>query len=557
MGNRHLPFWPNVPRHLTPPATSLWFNAEVSATRFPRKTCVNYYDSELSFAAFRRQAEQLAGYLQKECGVKRGDRVGLYLQNSPQFIVAFYAILRADAMVVPINPMNMTMEIGHIISDSGASVVFAAQDSLSRVEPLIGHGLSRVIVACYSDYLTTPTDLNVPDWIRAPRQAHARPGVTLWNDALAAGAEPGPHLAGPEDLCVMPYTSGTTGNPKGCIHRHRSVMFTTVASAAWGRTYQDECALAVAPYFHVTGMQGSMNAPIYTGSTIVLLPRWDRDVAAALIKRNAVTVTTMVPTMVVDLLSSPNLASYDLSSLRRISGGGAAMPEAVAQKLKDQWGLGFIEGYGLSETAAATHVNPPDRPKKQCLGIPYFDVDSRVVNPDTLVELPPGETGEIISCGPQVFDGYWNNPTANATCFVELDGKRFFRTGDLGRTDEDGYFFLVDRLKRMINVAGFKVWPAEVESMLYSHPAIQEAVIIGCRDSRRGQAVKAVVVLKPASRGTVSEADLLRWAKDTMAAYKVPSSFELVETLPKTATGKIQWRVLQEQQDEREKSATG
>src|SRR3954469_2456176 len=244
MGNRHLPFWPNVPRNLTPPATSLWFNAEVSATRFPRKTCVNYYDSTLSFAAFRRQAEQLAGYLQKECGVKRGDRVGVYLQNSPQFIVAFYAILRADAMVVPINPMNMTMEIGHIVADSGAKVLFASQDSLSRVTPLIGHGLSQVIVACYSDYLTTPSDLNVPDWIRAPRQSHAGPGVTLWSDAMAAGAEPGPHLAGPEDLCVMPYTSGTTGNPKGCIHRHRSVMFTTVASAAWGRTYQDECALA-------------------------------------------------------------------------------------------------------------------------------------------------------------------------------------------------------------------------------------------------------------------------------------------------------------------------
>jgi fatty-acyl-CoA synthase len=559
MGTRHLPFWPPVPRHLTPPATSLWFNLEVSATRFPNKTCINFYESVLTFSAVRREAERLAGFLSQACGVRRGDRVGIYLQNSPQFIIAYYAILRADAMVVPINPMNLTREVSHIVHDSGANVLFVAQDQLSRVAPLVGRGgdrcgepgLERVIVACYADHVTAPTDLEVPAWIRAPREPHTAPGVTLWSDAIAAGAQPGPHLATPDDLCVMPYTSGTTGNPKGCVHRHRSTMFTTVAGPQWNRIYQDECSLAVLPYFHVTGMQGGMNAPIYTGATIVLLPRWDRDVAAELIRRNRVTSLGMVPTMVVDLLSSPDLASYDLSSIRRIGGGGAAMPEAIAQKLKDLCGLDFVEGYGLSETMAPTHVNPPQRPKKQCLGIPYFNTESRVVHPDTLVELPPGETGEILSSGPQVFDGYWNNPDANAACFVELEGRRFFRTGDLGRTDEDGYFFLVDRLKRMINVAGFKVWPAEVEAMLYAHPAIHEAVIISCKDPRRGESAKAIVVLKPSARGTVDEAQLARWAHDNMAAYKVPSSFELADSLPKSATGKILWRVLQEQHDAR------
>ena len=178
-----------------------------------------------------------------------------------------------------------------------------------------------------------------------------------------------------------------------------------------------------------------------------------------------------------------------------------------------------------------------------------------MIDPTTLVELPSGEVGEIVSRGPQVFDGYWNNPEANAACFVELDGVRFFRTGDLGRTDEDGYFFLVDRLKRMINVGGFKVWPAEVEAMLYSHPAIQEAVIIARKDPRRGESVKAVVVLKPSARGQVDEAELIRWSREHMAAYKVPASFELAESLPKSATGKIQWRTLQEQQDERDRPA--
>jgi len=206
---------------------------------------------------------------------------------------------------------------------------------------------------------------------------------------------------------------------------------------------------------------------------------------------------------------------------------------------------------------APSHINPPHRPKKQCLGIPMFNTESRVVNPETMAELPPGEVGEVVTHGPQVFDGYWNNPAANAACFVEIDGKRFFRTGDLARTDEDGYFFLVDRLKRMINVAGFKVWPAEVEAMLYAHPAIQEAVVIARRDPRRGEAVKAVVVLRPSARGEIDEDQLMRWARDNMAAYKVPASFEFTDALPKSATGKILWRVLQEkeQQDERERAS--
>jgi fatty-acyl-CoA synthase len=559
MGTRHLQFWPNVPRTLTIPDTSLWINAEVSATRFPTRTCINFYDSILTFAAVRREAEQLAGYLQSVCGVRRGDRVGLYLQNSPQFVISYYAILRADAMVVPINPMLLTKEVGHIVADSGATTLIAAQDQLARIEPLLGTAVSHLVVACYGDYLTARTDLDVPAWITAPRQPlpAGATGAVLWSAALAAGAPLGPHLATADDLCVMPYTSGTTGQPKGCVLRHRHVMFTAVAVPQWNRTYQDESVLAVLPYFHVTGMQNSMNSPIYSGSTIVMLPRWDRGVAAQLIQRCRVTSMSTVPTMIVDLLSSPDLASYDLSSIRWLGGGGAAMPEAIAQKLQDLCGLTFIEGYGLTETIAPSHINPPQRPKKQCLGIPLFNTDSRVVNPDTMAELPPGEVGEIITCGPQVFDGYWNNPTANAACFVELDGRRFFRTGDLGRTDDEGYFFLVDRLKRMINVGGFKVWPAEIEAMLYSHPAIQEAVIIARHDPRRGESVKAVVVLKPSARGEVDEAQLLRWAKDNMAAYKVPSTFELAESLPKSATGKIQWRVLQEKEQAEERAAAG
>jgi fatty-acyl-CoA synthase len=250
--------------------------------------------------------------------------------------------------------------------------------------------------------------------------------------------------------------------------------------------------------------------------------------------------------MMIDFLSNPRLPEYDISSLRRVSGGGAAMPAAIAQKLFELTGLQYMEGYGLSETIAATHTNPPQLLKQQCLGIPLFNVDSRVVDPATMATLPPGEVGEIIMNGPQVFEGYWQDPQKTAEAFVEIDGKRFFRTGDLGYMDEDGFFFFTDRLKRMINASGFKVWPAEVEAMMYQNPAVQECCIIAARDPYRGETVKAVIVKKRGS--DASPEDIMQWAHAKMAAYKVPKLVEFVDALPKSATGKVMWRTLQEKE---------
>ena len=547
MSGRHFAFWPKgQPRSLSVPATSLFYNAEVSAARYPDKPYLVFYDSTVSFAEFRDEAERLAGWLQQACGVNKGDRVLLFMQNSPQYVIGYYGILRADAVVVPVNPMNLTNELRHYVKDSGATVALVAQEIYAQMQPMLAEGLEHILVAAYSDYLKQPTDLKVPEFIAAPRQAIGDAGVTPWSDVLARNLRPGPMTAGPDDLCVMPYTSGTTGQPKGCMHSHRTAMHTLIAGEYWFNMKPDTVRLAVLPFFHVTGMQGSMSGPLYTGATVVLLPRWDRDAAARLIQRYRIGAWTSIPTMVVDFLANPKLAEYDLSSIQRMSGGGAAMPEAVAQKLLDM-GITYVEGYGLSETIAPSHINPPERAKKQCLGIPLYDVDSRVVDAD-FRELPPGEAGEIVTCGPQVFRGYWNNPQATAAAFVDIDGKRFFRTGDIGRIDDDGYFFMVDRLKRMINASGYKVWPAEVEALLYGHPAIQEACGIGAADAHRGETVKAVVVIREASRGQVSEQDVIDWARANMAAYKAPRIVEIVDTLPKSATGKILWRALQEKQ---------
>jgi len=548
---------PHWPRHLSPhlaiPATNLFYNVEVSAARFPDKPFIDFYDTPVTFAQFKDEAEHVAGYLQQHCGVKAADRVLLYMQNSPQWVIAYYAILRANAVVVPVNPMNLTDELAHYIEDSGATTAFVAQDLYPRIAPLVGEGaggqseaaLQHLVVATYGDYLKCEPSSPLPPFVSAPRDVDG-PGVVHWADVLDARCAPGPLTAGADDLCVMPYTSGTTGKPRGCMHTHRSVMSTAVGGCNWFGSNQNAVMLAVLPFFHVTGMQGGMNSPLYTGASIVILPRWDRDAAARAIERHRITGWQAIATMVVDFISNPRIGEYDLSSLAWMRGGGAAMPDAVVRKLRDLTGLEYVEGYGMSETMAATHINPPQRPKPQCLGIPVFDVDARVIDPDTLDYVPDGEPGELIMHGPQVMLGYWRNPEATRVAFIERDGKRFLRTGDLVRRDAEGYYFMTDRLKRMINAAGFKVWPAEVEATMYRHPAIKEACVIGTRDERRGETVKAYVVLDPQRTGTVSEDDIIAWAHENMAAYKVPRIVQFVDSLPKSGSGKIQWRKLQE-----------
>src|ERR1700735_1361139 len=356
MRNAHFKFWPSQAMHnLCAPATNMFYNAEVSARRFPNKPFLIYYDTKVSFAEFHNEAERIAGYLEHRCAVRKGDRVLLLMQNSPQFIIGYYGILRANAVVVPLNPMNLTQEILRYAQDAGANTMLVSQELYPRVEPLLkSQELKHVIVAAYSDYLKEATTLAVPEFIPAPRIDYQAPGLSLWKEVLAADLKPGPLTAGPDDLCVMPYTSGTTGKPKGCMHTHRSVMSTLVGCNVWFPGAPDSTHLSVLPMFHVTGMQGGMNGPLYAGATIVILPRWDRDAAAQCMQRYGVTSGQSISTMMVVFLSTAMLGEYDLSKLSGTRGGGAAMPAAIARKLKDLTGLDYVEGYAMSETIAAS-----------------------------------------------------------------------------------------------------------------------------------------------------------------------------------------------------------
>jgi len=549
--------WPaRLPRSLVIPETTLWFNLEVSARRYPDKAAYSFFGRTLTFRELHRQAEALAGWLQDR-GVRAGDRVLLFMQNCPQFVVAFYAVQRADAVVVPVNPMNRVDEFGHYITDPQARVALTTADLAATVAEASqrlpeGQRLQHILATRFTDAMPeTLAPQEAPSeamlqWLRA--DPPLPPGTVRWIDALAADLRPGATSAGPDELALLPYTSGTTGLPKGCMHTHRTLMPNIVGGGLWGYGSAEAVSLGVVPMFHITGMLYGVLSPVYLGSTVVLMPRWDRELAGRLISHHRVSHWTCIPTMIIDLFGSPNYRSFDLRSLRYLSGGGAAMPQAVAERLQREFGIDFAEGYGLTETAAPSHANPPERAKLQCLGIPLYGVDSRIVDPETLRELPDGEVGEIVTHGPMVFKGYWGHPEATRAAFIEIDGKPFFRTGDLGRRDEEGYFFITDRLKRMINASGFKVWPSEVELLLFKCPLVQEACVIGARDDYRGETVKAVIVLRPEARATATAQDLIEWAREHMAAYKVPRIVQFVDALPRSGSGKVMWRQLQEKE---------
>jgi fatty-acyl-CoA synthase len=558
----HDAVWPpRVPRAIELPVTSLWFNLEASARRHPRLAASRFFGRALDYRELHAQAESLAGWLQQH-GVARGDRVAVLLQNCPQFLAAVYGIWRADAVVVPVNPMLRADELAHCLADAGARCVVAASDALPVVVEAIAaidapRRPSHVLAVRYADALPLPGDPALDEmpaawrpWLLHDAALPADDAQTQWHrwsDALAAGHVPGPQRDGIDALALIAYTSGTTGRPKGCMHRHASLMHNTLGASLWmGGIAPGYAALAAVPMFHITGFVYSLGVSVANAGTLVVMPRWERELAARLIERHAVKRWTCIPTMVIDLIASPSVTRDTLASIEVLSGGGSAMPQAVAERLLRDFGHVFIEGYGLTETAAPSHSNPLHAPKQQCLGIPIIGCDSRVIDPDTLTELPAGQTGEIVSAGPMIFDGYWQQPEATAAAFIELDGKRFFRSGDLGHRDEQGYFFITDRLKRMINASGFKVWPSEVELLLFKCPLVQEACVIGVHDAYRGETVKALIVPRT---GATPDADaVIAWAREHMAAYKVPRLVEFVESLPKSGAGKVMWRLLQERE---------
>ncbi len=539
------PGWPAyLPRTLVKPDTTLFANLEIAALRHADRTAIGFLGRDITYRELLDSSLRFAGWLQG-LGVRPGERVMVFMQNAPQWFMAYYGILRAGAVIVPANPMNKGDELRKLLADSGAVVlVCGAELATTAVEAAQGTAVRAVVAGACADYLSPTPIAELPAWMTASVELPA--GVARWTDVLAQAPMPADVAASPDDLCSLNYTSGSTGGAKGCMHTHRTIMHTTVGLATWHNHAPGTVFLGVAPMYQVAGFSVLANCAVYVGGTVVPLPRWDRRLAMTLIQHYRVHFAGVAPTAVIDMLADPEIDRFDLSSLKRVSFGGATMPESVWKQVHDRLGLSFIEAYGMTETAATTHINPIERPKRQCLGIPFFDTRSIVVNPETLAPCSAGEPGEILIAGPQLFKGYWNRPEETAESFVEIDGVRYFRSGDIGMVDDEGYFFMTDRVKRMINASGFKVWPAEIENLLYAHPAVHEACVVGTRDAYRGESVKAVIVLKEAFRGRVSAEEIIAWSRERMAAYKYPRAVEFVDALPKSPVGKILWREVQE-----------
>ena len=529
------PYWPqHLPRSLTLPQTSLLQNLEFSALRYPDKVALSFYGHDTTYAELFDASRRLATHLKAQ-GVQRGDRVLVWMQNCPQWAVAAHAAWVLGAVVVPLAPMLQARELAFFVQDAAIKVGVVGAELYERA---VQAGLGHAVIANLGTGMegsTLPGELNVTPQLR--------PGDVTFEQAVQRGPADLVTLA-PEDLAVMPYTSGTTGLPKGCMHTHRSVQANVQGAGVWISLNTEDVNLATLPFFHVTGFVNSLIGPLAAGSRVVVMSRWDRELAQTLIREQQVSVWTNTATMVIDLIANPAFEPANLASLRSITGGGASLPAAVGKRLLDQTGIEFMEGYGLTETMAQSHTNPVGRSKFQCLGIPLFNVDARVIDLDSGQEVLPGVIGEIVMSGPQVMTGYWNRPDEDAKAFFERSGVRYFRSGDLGYVDEEGYFFFTDRLKRMINVSGLKVWPAEVESVLHGHSAIQEACVISLSDERSGERARALVVLRPGAQATGQEIEA--WARTQMAAYKVPRDYQFVDSLPRGPTGKVAWRPLQE-----------
>jgi fatty-acyl-CoA synthase len=539
-----MPYWPDhLPRNHRPDATTLHGNLAAAAMHVPDSPALGFFGRETSWQEFAEGADRFAAWLQS-VGIKAGDWVAIYMQNAPQWLVAFYGILRADAVVVPINPMLRASDLVFFLQDSGATLLVCAENLAENALAAASHiaGL-RIVTACYADALPAASPFTVPDWVAAPSRVIA--GCTAWAEAMACPLVPAPSQAQPNDLAILLYTSGSTGRPKGVLHSHASLMHSIAAISLWQGQSPASRILGMSPMYAMSGLANCVLCFVHARAMLVLVPRWDRALVAELICHYRIDYLPIAPTAIIDLLASPDLERYDLSSVRRVTAGGAPMPAEVWRRLDARLGLPFIEVYGMSEVGTLT-MNPIERPKAQCLGVPIFDTDLRIVDPETLQPVAPGETGEIIAAGPQLALGYWQRPEDDAAAFVMLDGKRFYRTGDVGHVDDDGYVFMTDRIKRMINAAGFKVWPAEIETMLYQHPDVQEACVIAAADPYRGETVKALVVLRPERRGAVAEAEIIDWARARMAAYKYPRIVTFVEALPKSPVGKILWRELQD-----------
>ncbi len=488
-------------------------HVERAARWFPDHPAILFEDTRIPYRDLDTRASRLANALRGH-GVRRGDRVALYLPNIPAFAVCYLAILKVGAIAVSINSIFKSEEVRYILDDSGATVLFTTGDLLPNVPRPECPSLAHVVIC--------------------EGQGQGCPSLDAWIDEGASDARA--IDLDRDEPAVLLYTSGTTGFPKGATLTHGNVVFNDYACAHHMGVRQTDRLLLFLPLFHVFGQNAIMNAAFTACATVVLHRRFVPDQVLASIARHRVTMLFAVPTIFINLLDT-DLSRHDLSSIRYEFSAAATMPHEVSRRWTERFGRPVFEGYGLTECAPFASYNHDFRHKFGSVGTAVENVDLKILDQDGH-EAPRGEWGEICIQGPGVMKGYWGKPDDTASAIR----RGWLRSGDIGTMDDEGYVFIVDRVKDMINVSGFKVWPAEVEHTLYRHPAVHEAAVYGVSDPIKGEAVRAAIILKAGARVTAGE--IVAFCREHMAVYKVPGSVEFVTELPKSATGKILKRIL-------------
>lgn len=520
------------------------FNAAVQ--RAPQMDAVQYFDQSMTYAELDAASTAFATAL-LDHGLERGDRVGIYVQNDPAFAIGLVGTWKAGGAAVAINPMNKARELTYLLSDSGATALLCLDDLYDQVVKDVISASDctvRTVITCSALDHQGRND----ERVLGETTKHTPEG-TLDLDSLVAQYDgrqlPDPGLTA-GDLAVLTYTSGTTGQPKGAMNTHGNLAFNAQTYRDWMHLEPGDPVLAIAPLFHITGLVGGVMIAFLLPAPLVLAHRFEPSVMLDAIKEHRPTFTIAAITAFLALAAAPGATAEDFSSFKVLYTGGAPVAPAVADRLEKVFGSYIHNFYGLTETNSPSHgvprgVRAPVDPASGALsvGVPVYNTVVRVID-DSGNDVPFGEIGEFATSGPQVVPGYWNRPEATAT---SLPGGEL-RTGDVGFMTEDGWFFLVDRKKDMINASGYKVWPREVEDVLYTHPAVREAAVVGVADDYRGETVRAFVSLVDGESATPEE--LIEFAKSQMAAYKYPREVRILEELPKTVTGKILRRELRD-----------
>lgn len=524
--HKHYP--DGMPLSIDYPDLNMVHYLEEAAIHFPQRTAIIFNDVQISYSNLVGMVNKFATALH-DLGVGKGDRVAIMSPNSPHYVVGYYAVQKLGAIVVQVNPMYMERELEHILNDSGAVAILAYDALYPRIKN-IRAATSLKDVILFS--LGQPADCTDESVLRAEKlmaQCQARPPAVEFDVV--------------NDVAVLQYTGGTTGISKGAMLTHRNVVANALQTKAWFMdtgSYGKETVLCVLPFFHAYGVTVALNFGIVSAATLVILPRFDINQVLQVIDKYQPTQFPGAPTMYISFINHPDVKKFNVKSIRNCISGSAPLPVEVAERFEELTEGNLVEGYGLSETSPVTNCNPVAGLRKVgSIGIPFPDTDCKIIDlMNSTVSLPPNQVGELCVKGPQVMKGYWNMP--EETDRVLRDG--WLHTGDIAKVDEDGFFYIVDRKKDMINASGFNVYPREVEEVLFEHPKILEAVVIGVPDPYRGETVKAFVVLKEGLEATPEE--IINYCRAKMAGYKVPRQVEFRKDLPKTAVGKILKRQL-------------